>query len=86
AAPAPALEGRAEALQERRAPAAPAGASVAVGKISAAPEAPEQWLERIAKLREAGKVREADASFAEFRKRYPDYRIPEKMRARVAPR
>jgi hypothetical protein len=59
---------------------------VAVGKISAAAETPEQWLERIAKLREAGKARAADEGLAEFRKRYPDYRISEAMRARVAPR
>lgn len=63
-------------------------ARVAAGKISAAaaPETPEQWLERIAKLREAGKAREADESLAEFRKRYPAYRMSEAMRARVAPR
>jgi hypothetical protein len=63
-------------------------AGVAAGKISAAaaPETPEQWLERIARLREAGKAREADESLAEFRKRYPEYRMSEAMRARVAPR
>jgi hypothetical protein len=65
---------------------APAPANIALGKISAAPEAPEQWLERIAKLRAAGKVREADQSLAEFKRRYPDYRMSEAMRARVAPR
>ncbi|MDH3320593.1 MAG: hypothetical protein OEO84_13010, partial [Betaproteobacteria bacterium] len=63
-----------------------AAANVAVGKLAAAPETPEQWLERIAKLRAAGQVREADESFAEFKRRYPDYKIPEAMRARVAPR
>lgn len=77
----------AEAAADRAEPAAPAGSNVVAGRISAAaPETPEQWLERIAKLREAGRTREADESFAAFRKRYPDYRIPEKMRARVAPR
>ncbi len=79
-------EAPAEAAADRAAPAGRASASVAVGKISAAPETPEQWLERIAKLREAGKAREADASLAEFKKRYPDYKISEAMRARVAPR
>jgi len=84
------------AMRKLEAPAAPAadraetagrtGAGVSVGKISAPPEAPEQWLERIAKLRDAGKVREADESLAEFKRRYADYRIPEAMRARVAPR
>lgn len=102
AAPPMALESRAQELQagarkretlaeaaaDRAEPAgrASAGASVAVGKISKAPETPEQWLERIARLRDAGKAREADESLAAFRKRYPDFRIPEKLRARVVPR
>jgi hypothetical protein len=91
AAPAPPtvarkLEAPAEAAADRAEPAGRASASVAVGKISSAPETPEQWLERIARLRDAGKAREADQSLAEFRKRYPDYRISEAMRARVAPR
>jgi hypothetical protein len=79
-------EALAEATADRAEPAGRASAGVAVGKIARAPETPEQWLERIAKLRDAGRAREADESLAEFRKRYPDYRIPEKMRARVAPR
>ncbi|MDH4173166.1 MAG: hypothetical protein OEW96_12875 [Betaproteobacteria bacterium] len=79
-------EAPAEAEAGRAEPAGRASANVAVGKLSAAPETPEQWLERIAKLREAAKAREADASLAEFRKRYPDYKMSEAMRARVAPR
>ena len=43
-------------------------------------------LERIAKLREAGKHAEADRALEEFRKRYPDFRIPEAMWERVRPR
>jgi len=79
-------EAPAEASADRAEPAGRASAGVAVGKLSAPPETPEQWLERIAKLRDAGKAREADESLAEFRKRYPDYRFSEAMRARVAPR
>ncbi len=71
---------------DRAEPAERASQSVAVGKISKAPETPEQWLERIAKLRDAGKAREADSSLAEFRKRYPDYKMSDAVRARVAPR
>jgi hypothetical protein len=41
---------------------------------------PEAWLARIAELRKEGRKREADESLAEFRKRYPDYRIPESLR------
>ena len=80
------LEASAGAAAERAGPAGRASAGVAVGKISAPPETPEQWLERIGKLRDAGKAREADESLAEFRKRYPDYRMSAAMRARVAPR
>jgi hypothetical protein len=80
------LEAPAGAAADRAEPAGRASAGVAVGKISAPPETPEQWLERIGKLRDAGKAREADESLAEFRKRYPDYRMSAAMRARVAPR
>jgi len=38
-------------------------------------ESPEAWLARIAELRKQGRVKEAEESFAEFRKRYPDYPI-----------
>jgi hypothetical protein len=89
--PAPLLGARkreapAEASADRAEPAGRASAGVAVGKISAPPQTPEQWLERIAKLRDAGEVREADESLAEFKRRYPDYRISETLRARIAPR
>ena len=40
-------------------------------------EPPEKWLERIAALRKEGKHEEADKVLEEFRKRYPDYKIPE---------
>jgi hypothetical protein len=39
-------------------------------------ETPEKWLERIAELRGEGRHEEADKQLAEFRQRYPDYRIP----------
>jgi hypothetical protein len=70
----------AEPAEERAAPAA--GAMLR----SDGAAKPEQWLERIAKLREAGRHKEADESLAEFRRRYPGYRIPEEMRARVLAR
>ena len=44
---------------------------------------PEQELERIAELRAQGRHDDADKALAEFRKRYPDYRIPEPLRLRV---
>jgi hypothetical protein len=36
-------------------------------------------LERIAELRKQGRHEEADKALAEFRQRYPDYRISEEM-------
>ena len=44
---------------------------------------PEKELERIAELRKQGKHDEADKALAEFRKRYPDFKIPAAMLERV---
>ena len=38
---------------------------------------PEQWLQGIADLKRQGRNEEAEKQLAEFRQRYPDYRIPE---------
>lgn len=46
-------------------------------------ESPRDWLERIARLRREGRVKEADDSLAEFRRRYPDYEIPKELREAV---
>jgi hypothetical protein len=46
---------------------------------------PEKWLERIEELRKRGRLDEAKTSFAEFRKRYPDYRLPDGLREWVTP-
>jgi len=43
----------------------------------------EKELEHIAQLRAQGRHDEADKALAEFRKRFPDYTIPEAMRERV---
>jgi hypothetical protein len=53
----------------------------ALAKSSA--EAPETELERIAQLRRDGKHDEADKALAEFRKRFPDYKMTDAMRERV---
>jgi len=42
-------------------------------------EAPDQWLARIARMRQLGQDGEAEKELARFRERYPDYRIPEAM-------
>ena len=46
-------------------------------------QSPEVELERIARLRAAGRHEEADKALAEFRKRYPDYRLTDEMKAKV---
>ena len=46
-------------------------------------ETPQQWLERIARLREQGNDAAADRELASFRNRYPEYLIPEAMAKRV---
>lgn len=83
AAQAPAAEALAQRFRSEQAKRPIARDNLAVGKISSAPETPEAWLERIARLRAEGKHQEADASLAEFKRRYPDYEIAEKMRARI---
>lgn len=42
--------------------------------------APEKWLERIEELRKQGRLDEAKASLAEFKKRYPGFRLPDVLR------
>jgi hypothetical protein len=53
------------------------------GSVAALQLSPERWLEQIAELRKQGKHEEADKALAEFRKRYPDYRIPEAVLEKV---
>lgn len=51
-----------------------------------APDEPTRELEAIAKLRAEGRHEEADKALAEFRRKRPDYRIPDAMWERVKPR
>jgi hypothetical protein len=44
-----------------------------------AEEPPEKTLERIAGMRREGRHEEADKALEEFRKRYPDYKLPESV-------
>ena len=53
---------------------------------SSVAQSPEAELERIARLREAGRHEEADRALAEFRKRYPNYRLSDEMKAKVEKR
>jgi hypothetical protein len=60
---------------------APAAAADSLSKLERTADlTPDKWLERIEELRKQGKLEEAKASLAEFRKRYPDYRLPDALR------
>jgi hypothetical protein len=61
------------------------GETTAGARVAAAPEAaapapwratPEEWIERIVKLRAEGRNDEADVELALLRKRHPDLRLP----------
>lgn len=81
-APAAGRLSRESADREHFERAAPAAAEERARQLGAA-ESPERWLERIAELRRAGRHDEADRLLAEFRRRFPDYRIPEATLKRV---
>ena len=66
----------------RAAPAAPASEATMLARD----ESPEDWLERIAGLRDQGRDREADAALKEFRQKHPDFVIQKPMLERVLAR
>lgn len=97
---APRVEIQAKRDERKSRPAAPASqaelakplagpaesAAGAVAKRGEDADPPERTLERIAQLRREGRHKEADEAYAEFRRRHPDYRIPERMLEQVQPR
>jgi hypothetical protein len=70
-----------DAARDRAAGALASGATAK--RMQEMPETPEKALERIAELRKAGKHDEADKALAEFRKRYPDFKLSDEMKAKV---
>jgi hypothetical protein len=54
-------------------------ASAALASSSFAHASPEQWLQGIADLRKQNRDDEADRQLAEFRRRYPGYKISKEM-------
>lgn len=63
------------------APPPPVAAQSAKGKLERDAElTPDKWLARIEEMRKQGRLDEARASLLEFKKRYPDYRLPESLR------
>jgi hypothetical protein len=86
--PAPAAPARAEPAQPQPAEAQPAptppavaqAAAVSGGGDKAAERSPQAWIDDIRKLMTEGKSEEAGAEIAKFKKRYPDYVLPEDLR------
>lgn len=83
-APGAALIGDANTLRESASTlqrAGVIGASAGRGAGSESKErTPEKWLEDIRKLKTQGKTAEVERELAEFKKRYPDYRLPDDLR------
>ena len=52
----------------------------AASTVPAAARAPDAWLEDIRKLKAQGRSQDVERELAEFRKRYPDYRVPDDLR------
>jgi hypothetical protein len=48
---------------------------VPAGAAAEPASSPQEWLRQIAELRKQGRLNEAQASLAEFRRRYPDYPV-----------
>lgn len=81
--PAPAAPARVEPAQPQPAQTPPAvaqAAAVSGGFTKAAERSPQAWIDDIRKLMTEGKSEEAGAEIAKFRKRYPDYVLPEDLR------
>ncbi len=77
APPAPVAAAKPSTAQEKSAPQAAGDA----GKLESFVDLPpEKWLERIVELRKQGRNENAKASLAAFRKRYPEYRLPDSLR------
>jgi hypothetical protein len=80
----PAAAPAAGALSESAATLQDASVAALAASRLAVPDAkertPEKWLEDIRKLKTDGKAAEAERELAEFKKRYPDYRLPEDLR------
>jgi hypothetical protein len=84
APPVAGLPSRAGSLRESGSTLQGPSVAAVAGNRVAVPEAsertPEKWLEDIRKLKTEGKATEAERELAEFKKRYPDYRLPEDLR------
>ena len=80
AAPAPGANSLRESASTLQGAGAVGGATNRVAVSEAKERTPEKWLEDIRKLRTEGKATEVERELAEFKKRYPDYILPEDLR------
>jgi hypothetical protein len=80
AAPAPSANSLRESASTLQGAGVVSGPTSRVTDSEAKERAPEKWLEDIRKLKTEGKATEAERELAEFKKRYPDYRLPEDLR------
>jgi len=79
-APAPSASPRSETTSASQSAGRVAAAASRPAADEAKERSPEKWLEDIRKLKTQGKTPEAERELAEFKKRYPDYRLPEDLR------
>lgn len=81
AAPAPQRQAPAPASIAPNAQMQNSVGSIAITAATAKAErSPQAWIEDIRKLMKEGKSEDAGAQLAEFKKRYPDYALPEDLR------
>jgi hypothetical protein len=86
AAPPAQIATPAAARAKREGYAADSAMTESRGIAAVADPDPNRELERIARLREAGRHAEADRALEELRRRHPDFRIPDAVWERVKPR
>jgi hypothetical protein len=48
-------------------------------------KAPQEWIKEILELRKQGKIREADEELRKFRKRHPDFALPDELKGVLPP-
>jgi hypothetical protein len=82
AQPAPAAPAQAQPAEaDRLQPQAAAGTVNALATSATKAEiAPQAWIEQIRAMMKEGKFEDAGAEIAKFKKRYPDYVLPEDLR------
>lgn len=79
--PAPEKKALADAAEEVRAKSLRKQESATTAAPAAMRRSPEQWLRSIEELIRSGRPADARLQLAEFRKRYPDYRLPDALQS-----